>query len=136
MQVLDSVEHRGYSHGRRAHRDPIVAPVRCVPRRLHGGGRRRPIMDGFLHAQRSWILTGIPECAFDFWDVSDAIDPLRSKPRDHHRGNYALCCPYTVGSAGNSTGSHCRREYRDLARPVKWLGSPTKMAEVGLREPP
>ena len=57
------------------------------------------------------------QCAFEFWDLSDAVDPLCGKPRDHHRSNYPLCCPFPVGSAGNSPGGRCRRECRDLARP-------------------
>lgn len=60
------IERRGYSHGCRAHRDPIVTPVRGVAGRVHGGGRRCVVMDGLPHAQRAWVFTGIAERAFEF----------------------------------------------------------------------
>ena len=88
------------SHGRRARRDAIVTPVRRVSRRIHGGGWRRPGMDGLLHAQWSGIIF-VTQCTVGSGDVSDALDPVRGKPRDDHRSNYTLCRPYTVGLSGH-----------------------------------
>ena len=37
-------------------------------------------MDGLPHAQRTWILTGIAECAFEFWDLLTPLILFAASP--------------------------------------------------------
>ena len=56
---------------------------------------------GFSRRQWSGIIF-VTQCTVGSGEVSDALDPVRGKPRDDHRSNYALCRPYTVGLSGHS----------------------------------